>query len=290
MINQNSVYKFFPYNPHDLDTLANNYLWFSRFSDFNDPFEDVFIENVLDSEIPPYNELEAIKLLKLVNQGSGSPIQVERSLTKLAINGQLRAKYEYALSSTIEHARKLFADYVENSRLCCFAQDDIECEASALQNKLMWSHYSNGMRGYCVEFDRIALIESIHQGVGHVVGYTEMLYGNLVKQSHHSILHQTVLGMFENKSGVGIGDLVTMKSSEWAYEKEFRLQVKNVNMVKFNPKCILSVTVGFKMPESKLMTLQSVLRGNDGIDCPVFRASINSKTFGIEREQIGKTK
>lgn len=289
-MNPNSIYKFFPYNPHDLDTLANNYLWFSRFSDFNDPFEDVFIENVLDSKLPPYNESEAIELLKLANKGNASPIQIERSLTQLAIKGQLRTKYEYMLSSTIERARVLFADYVEHSRLCCFAQDDIECEVSALQNKLMWSHYGNGMRGYCIEFDRIALIESVYQGVGHLVGYTDMLYGDLVKQSHHSILHQTILGMFGNKNGVGIGDLITTKSSEWAYEKEFRLQVEDVNMVQFDPKCITSVTVGFKMPESKLTTLQSVLRGNVGIDCPIFRASINATTFGIEREQIGTTK
>ncbi|EGQ8609177.1 DUF2971 domain-containing protein [Vibrio parahaemolyticus] len=290
MINQNSIYKFFPYNPHDLDTLANNYLWFSRFSDFNDPFEDVFIDNVLDTEIPPYNESEAIELLKLANQGSASPIQIEQSLTQLALQGELRAKYEYMLSSTIDHAKSIFADYVENSRLCCFAKDDIEAEAPALQNKLMWSHYGNGMRGYCIEFDRSALIKSIHDSIGDLVGYTDMLYGNLVKQSHHSILHQTVLGMFGKKSGIGIGDLVTTKSSEWAYEKEFRLQVENVNMVQFDPKCILSVTVGFKMPESKFTTLQSVLRGNTGIDCPIFRASINAKTFGIERVQIGKTK
>ncbi|EML0279789.1 DUF2971 domain-containing protein [Vibrio parahaemolyticus] len=288
MINKNPIYKFFPYNPHDLDTLANNYLWFSRFSDFNDPFEDVFIDNVLDTEIPPYNESEAIKFLKLVNKRCTSSIQGEQILTNPTLPREPRAIYEELLSSTIEYTKSFFTDYVENSRLCCFAQDDIE--VPALQNKLMWSHYGNGMRGYCIEFDRLALIKSIRDSIGDLASYTDMLYGNLVKQSHHSLLYQTVLGTFGKKRGIGIEDLVTTKSSEWAYEKEFRLRVQNVNMVKFDPKCILSVTVGFKMPESKFTTLQSVLRGNTGIDCPIFRASINAKTFGIEREKIGKTK
>lgn len=290
MINRNSIYKFFPYNPHDLDTLANNYLWFSQFSDFNDPFEDVFLANALDSELPPYNEVDAIKLLKLANEGQASPIEIEQSLTQLKLSGGLRSKYEHVLSSTIEHAKIMFKEHIEKSRVCCFAKDDIENEALALQNKLMWSHYGNGMRGYCVEFDQVELIRSIHNTVGHLVGYTDMLYDSLVKHSHHSILQQTVMGMFGSKNGMGIGDIATTKSSEWSYEKEFRLQVENINMVKFDPKCILSVTVGFKMPESKLNTLQSVLRGNVNLDCPVYCASINPQTFEIERNQIGTTK
>lgn len=290
MTNQKSIYKFFPYNPHDLDTLANNYLWFSKFSDFNDPFEDVFLANALDSELPTYNEVDAIKLLKLANEGQANPLEVERSLTKLKLSGGLRSKYEHMLSSTIDHAKGMFKEHIENSRVCCFAKDDIDNKAPAIQNKLMWSHYGNGMRGYCVEFAQDELIRSIHNTVGHIVGYADMIYDNLVKPSHHSVLQQTALGMFGSKNGMGIGDLVTTKSSEWAYEKEFRLQVEKVNMVLFDPRCILSVTVGFKMPQSKLNTLQSVLRGNVAIDCPVYCASINPQTFGIERKQIGTTK
>lgn len=290
MINQNSIYKFFPYNPHDLDTLANNYLWFSQFSDFNDPFEDVFLANVLDVPHPAYDEVKAIKLLKLANEGQATPIQIEKALLKLKLNGHLKAKYDYIMSSTIEHAKKKFEEHIEKSRVCCFAKDDIPNKLAALQNKLMWSHYGNGMRGYCVEFDRVKLIESIHNDVGYLVGYTDIRYENLVKHSHHSVLHQTVLGMFGYKNGMGIGDLVITKSPEWSYEKEFRLQVENNNLVHFNPNCILSVNVGFKMPESKFNTLLSVLRGNIGIDCPIYRSSINSQTFAIERMQIMSTK
>lgn len=55
-----SLFKFFRYAPHDLDALANNYLWFSKYVDFNDPFEDVFIENVLIHDCDDYDEITAI--------------------------------------------------------------------------------------------------------------------------------------------------------------------------------------------------------------------------------------
>lgn len=289
MLNSDSIYKFFPYNPHDLDTLSNNYLWFSQFSDFNDPFEDVFLANALDSESQPYNEVEAIKLLKLFHKNQDSPEIVERKLLNLKFKNLLEDEYKHLLSTAIKAAKSSFKNLIDNYHVCCFSTDDIFNEIPALTNKLMWSHYSNGMRGYCVEFHRQELINSIIEIGGHSVGFAEMLYNNLEKPAHHTIVEQTIMSQNYGKIGFGIGDLVTIKSHEWSYEKEFRLQVDGVNTIRFDPSCIKSITVGFKMSDNKFNTLQSVLRGNIDLDCPIYRAYINPQTFNKERKKIGTT-
>lgn len=103
MINEHSIYKFFPYNPHDLDALANNYLWFSHYSNFNDPFEDLFIENALDIEINKYEEKRAIEFYKQIHKGKVPAEQVEAGILDLCIRGKLEENYKSTMTTTIEY-------------------------------------------------------------------------------------------------------------------------------------------------------------------------------------------
>ncbi|MBF4253187.1 hypothetical protein EAY15_19170, partial [Vibrio anguillarum] len=87
-----------------------------------------------------------------------------------------------------------------------------------------------------------------------------------------------------------IGSLAATKSSEWSYENEFRLIIKNkANINYFSSKSIKSITFGEKMPQEKLITLLSVLKGNKDIDCNIYRAYIDLKSFEIERKLYSKT-
>lgn len=79
------------------------------------------------------------------------------------------------------------------------------------------------------------------------------------------------------------GSLLTAKSSEWSYEQEIRLIVRDENEIKFNPKAISSITFfGEKISKKKLTTLLSTIRGNE-INCPIYRAHMDSSTFELIR-------
>ncbi|HHQ4482746.1 TPA: hypothetical protein ACSP1H_003268 [Aeromonas veronii] len=137
MIGTNLIYKFFPYNPHDLDALANNYLWFSNYKDFNDPFEDVFIENVLNVDIDSYNQTKAIEFYKMLHKEHLPQYKIEEALLQLKINNQLESHYINTIYSTLSFAKKRLSDLVKNSRMTCFAKDNIEKNKLAIKNRLM---------------------------------------------------------------------------------------------------------------------------------------------------------
>jgi ribosomal protein L21 len=281
MINEQSIYKFFPYNPHDLDALSNDYLWFSHYSDFNDPFEDLFIANALNVEISQYEEKKAIEFYKLLHQGEFPADQVEASILELCIKGELEEHYKNTITTTIEYAKKKFSKFVSDSKVCCFAQDRAFSEEPALQNKLMWSHYANGLRGFCVEYDRHKLMKELHKTLGYKPLYTTIEYGKLKKYQAEELLLNAVNNIKGSSSQVGIGSIATMKSDEWAYENEFRLVVENSSLIKINSEAIRSITMGDKMDDHKLNTLLSIIKSNERINCKINRAIIDTNSFEI---------
>ncbi|TEW43193.1 DUF2971 domain-containing protein [Psychromonas algicola] len=282
MINEQSIYKFFPYNFHDLDALSNNYLWFSHYSEFNDPFEDLFIANALNFEIAKYEEKKAIEFYKQLHREALPADQIEIRLLELCIKGELETHYKKTIARTIEHAKEKFSKFVSNSKVCCFAQDRVETKESALQNKLMWSHYANGLRGFCIEYNKQKLIEELHKTLGSKPLYASIKYGKLKKYQAEELLINSVNNIDNSNFHLGIGSIPTMKSDEWAYENEFRLIVENSSLNNIYSEAIQSITIGDKMSDYKKNTLLSIIKSNERINCEIHKAVINTNSFEIE--------
>ncbi|HDZ8911482.1 TPA: DUF2971 domain-containing protein, partial [Aeromonas dhakensis] len=143
-------------------------------------------------------------------------------------------------------------------------------------------------RGFCIEYDTLALIEGISKEIGHKVGYSTIQYGKLKKYGAEELLLNTLKNIQEDHNSLGIGTLTTLKSSEWEYEREFRLFVPEQSLVTIPPEAIKSITIGCKMDEIKLKTLLSIIRGNPRINCKVNYAHINPNNFEIELNEYNE--
>lgn len=141
-----SLFKFFPYNAHDLDAIANDYLWFSHYSNFNDPFEDVFINNALDYNQGEFDEVTAIGFFKRIHAGQVPLELVEESILDMKIKGTFEDEYHRVIKETFLGAKERFTHFVNTSKACCFARNNEF--GYALKNRLMWSHYADGLRGF----------------------------------------------------------------------------------------------------------------------------------------------
>lgn len=281
-----SLYRFFPYNAHDLDALSNNYLWFSSYEDFNDPFEDVFVQNAINSDLGEYQEEKAVHLYKELHKNDASGKIINEVLIKLIMEGKLRDYYERHLKEVVFITQRELRDHIKTSKACCLVMDHSSDNKKALKNKLMWSHYGNGLRGFCVEYDYDLLIKSLSELSGQDINLCPMEYRQLKKNT----LVDLFIGIIDNNKKYNIGSLAATKSFEWSYENEFRLIIKNKgNINYFSSKSIKSITFGEKMPQEKLITLLSVLKGNENIDCNIYRAYIDLESFEIERELYSKT-
>lgn len=284
-----NFYKFYPYNPHDLDSLANNYLWFSQYSAFNDPFEDFYIKNAIYRENIKFNEVSAINFFKLLHKDLIAPHEIEKAILELKLSNRFESEYYSLIDKTSEFVKKRLNEHLEHSRVCCFAQDS---DKPALQNKLMWSHYADGLRGYCVEFDANKLVDGINHNLSEQVGFCVMNYSDLVRFDFAKLLCSTIDWKAQNMTNSvdHFGSLLKTKSNEWAYEKEIRLIVHDTNEVKFNPEAISSITFGTKMPQNKLNTLLSILHGNKKISCPIYKAFIDPTTFELTKTHYADIK
>ncbi|WCP68501.1 DUF2971 domain-containing protein [Vibrio tubiashii] len=288
MNDNESLYKFFPYNPHDLDALSNNYLWFSEYSAFNDPFEDVYLENVLNRELGPYDEVKAIKLYKEMHRGQRPNHQIEEVLFELKVRGELEEQYNQTIRRTFEFAKSIISEHLTESRVCCFAKNHEHKQA--LENRLMWSHYADGLRGFCIEYDGDQLINGIYRIMGEKVGLCPMNYNTLKRQDFEELIFNTAKRLNGNSEEQGLlfGSLILTKSLEWEYENEFRLIYPKENEVSIDSNSIKSITVGAKMSQRKLNTLISILKGNSNISCPIYVAKIDPVSFEIQRELLCK--
>lgn len=176
-------------------------------------------------------------------------------------------------------AQEEYQELINISRIACFAQNDKMKNTRAIHNRLMWSHYSDDLRGFCVEYDKDLLLRGIHRCTKQRAGYCDMTYGELKKHDVNELMINTLSKVNSASYAIGFGDLPTLKSSEWSYENEFRIMINSISMVNFNPDAIKSITVGCKMPEVKLKTLLSVIKANEGIKCDLNIAIIDKNNF-----------
>jgi Protein of unknown function (DUF2971) len=102
-----------------------------------------------------------------------------------------------------------------------------------INNYLMWSHYSDSHKGFCIEFDTRKLVESI---AGHF------------QQVHYEkeIPFISITDTLENEL---LTKLIYTKSSIWEYENEFRLSRihKSDFAVAFDPESVASIHFGYSM-------------------------------------------
>ncbi|WP_053553524.1 DUF2971 domain-containing protein [Sphingopyxis sp. 113P3] len=123
------IYKYFPPNHYSLENLQNDVLFCRHFEDFNDPFE---FWSCLLQGIPTLNEVDRFKAA-CATWGF-----VDADVLDPPDDWQ-----EYFES--LDEAQPDFKLLFDHTRIACFS--------AAPDNLLMWSHYADGMRGFCIAFD-----------------------------------------------------------------------------------------------------------------------------------------
>lgn len=162
-------------------------------------------------------------------------------------------------------------------RICCFASEP--------DNLLMWSHYGDGLRGFCVEFDEAAVTEVI----GGLEGFpfiTDVAYADEPPSVDGMVLgvlddqiDYAWMCWHEEKNDFWMGEAERLteeirelyrrafatKPQVWSYEKERRLIVQTDQRdlepltVILPPEAVLSVTLGELMPEADREAVQKIV-------------------------------
>lgn len=266
-----SLYKFRDLkNPNHQRMLANNELFLTSPSKFNDPF---------DSTIPVcYDDGTREEIITYwmdhlnVTQPDLLKEEREKEATKVYDSGLFRTP----------KAKKDMAQLALNYTYKTIGVFSLSANLNSI---LLWSYYANEHRGFCVEFDTIKLFQHC---VSHLKklesqskrGYQSFFLRDVKYAANYPIInaYRTTL---EDRT---LTQLLT-KSIDWKHEDEYRLvwfygANKKINV---DNGTIKSVIMGCQMEQADQDDIKSILKTrSDRI--PLFRGRMKSDSFGLDFE------
>jgi hypothetical protein len=142
--------------------------------------------------------------------------------------------------------------------------------ATAMDNFLMWSHYSDCHKGFAVGFETGTLYKD-SEGELAAVDYTETIPEISVLNLDIEVMH----------------NLIYTKSLIWEYENEYRItRINKPNtIVKFSPAALRKVYFGVNMPHKHRVEIIEILKVRYS-KFEVFDMVLNKESFKLDAQQI----
>lgn len=189
------LYKYYSINDYLYEVIKSSSCWFSRSSDFNDPFDcnlDISIGNSVGEIMDNMERNSMFRLLKeeLLQRSDDVKYAGKRLLAK-----------PFFIKRIINEVHKYYIN--QNIGVYCLSEDPM--------NILMWSHYADSHKGICLEFD-------IKRG-----GF---FYNNLLPVQYRKRYPKFELSDYQDEENMMFTmhqQAICTKSVLWKYEKERRV-------------------------------------------------------------------
>ncbi|WP_285163213.1 DUF2971 domain-containing protein [Shewanella goraebulensis] len=256
-----------------------------QLKDLNDPFEGLYVERLKFRKAEDITSEEVQHVLRLVAAEKDKTIlrTSDFNVSSLSSEELFSQKQHVAFATN-----RIFNDLLEMKELnyvCCFNQDKLQKLSGkhgwvksnvlkAIESKLMWSHYGNGLRGMAIEFtqkDLHASISNLNRELLNsenniVLDGDPMDYDGQYKMDTLSLM----LEYGKSRKGNGPAAVLLMKCKEWEYEQEYRITIcpsKKLLIdehsprgleINYAPDSIKSITIGQKMSEENRVELLKV--------------------------------
>ncbi|MBY0534436.1 MAG: DUF2971 domain-containing protein [Chitinophagaceae bacterium] len=233
--------------------LTHNQVYLASPEEFNDPFDGALPFKYREEDMTPYNIF--IKLSEIIR----------RERPDLSEEEVHKECWERQSSGVFEDGR-YWKDYYEQFKKTIKERFGILSLAEERDNILMWSHYADSHKGYCVGFDKELLFSHCRGQIGTV------LYDDRFPE----------LILFDDSISSLIPFTVT-KSKLWGYEKEFRIvKIDGAKEVVTLPnEAVLEIILGCKMPEEDKKEIYKIA-AEKFPHAKLFEAKINLNSFKLD--------
>lgn len=252
MVKPERIYKYEPMSVQALSNLKAEVIYFNSPRNFNDPFD---CNMALEVSAPYVDELPFIKtfLLEETN-GTDGQVEIEKmSESEIAAMG-------------IVMARK----YMEDRKAWAFDSYGICCFSEANDNLLMWSHYASSGKGFCLEFDSTRQPFDAIQRVNYTSRPAKLNFRRLFSVEHVYLLHA----------------LFCSKSSDWKYEREWRIFHQSANKAEHYPSSSLTgIYLGPEIESAHADILQLIIRGKSP-HVKIYRGTRSKDAFKVAFSEV----
>lgn len=288
--------KFSGPTEYALENLRNRVIYCQHFAAFNDPFEfwTDFREGIPDPETERDRFIAAIRAWGFDEESMETALENSK---------------EYF--DSLEDYQPGFKEMADRIRIACFGSEP--------DNLLMWSHYADGLRGFCIVFDEDLIVKAKPEGYITDVAYLEtpplvdsFVYAVAYDQEDYHMMAMDELrtekkhlrktaprGLMQDYKEAADTALKQMhemwqyafaaKPTEWRYEKERRLLVntddndRQAILRPYPKKAVREIIVGERMTPAYLDRLLDIVKKQFGeIPVRTARRPSNHYTLIIE--------
>lgn len=227
------LYKYQPYSTKALENLKNRQIWFSAPAHFNDPYDCAI------SAVQTFSDSDLLRVFDYFRP-HGAPSPTDYDALYLA-DGVPNSRFREEVTSGSETA-------FNRQRNVQFEQRGVACFSAKNDDLLMWSHYADGHRGFCLEFDGTLEPFSLARQVKY--------QGEIPKLNPIQILTNP-----EKDDLFAV--LKLTKAQCWSYEEEWRLCHEEANQpYGFHYDALTGVYFGAAMPLASKEIIALILQGS----------------------------
>lgn len=229
-----------------IESISSRAIWIPNPENFNDPF---------DCNVRPISLVHIFEKRhsKVLNSLFNNPEQYAKKIAlKMRKQFDIDYKNTLAIVSQIANLQKE-VNYEEYSRgeIMNGLWEQVKAKIRSLgvlslseipDHPLLWSHYADQHRGFCIEFERIK-----NNKLGDPKSTFPVRYSN---KYPHIAMDEL---FFHNSSDSAldhtfIGSILLTKSEFWSYESEWRMIGVGNNILTHYPGKVLAIIFGLRMP------------------------------------------
>lgn len=245
-----------------VNNLIDNELSFSIGETFNDPFDATLLF--------PSIFATDITLARYIDKNFQHIIDI-RSQTENRHPKQIKHELMQKLAKP-DGQKIILEKYKEpiQERMC---NSYISCLSTSSRNPLLWAHYGDNHRGFCIRYHFEKLVASLPLRFHDEVNYTDV--------------PMNFLDIVSNNIKEQVDRLLVQKSKHWNYEEEYRLvlEKRRTKLLEkhstqsFNPEAVDMVLFGLKASSEHKSCLFSKLEGNGILFKEMFADSMGFELF-----------
>lgn len=250
------LYQYKPFTAQSLQNLKDQVIYFGSPLKFNDPYDCA-----LSPSIKEPTDAEIMKVRK-------------HYLAKAELEEKVRREFESASNATLRNMLLRIGQNVIDQAISDFlSRRGVSCFSERVDNLLMWSHYGDHCKGFCLEFD--TSVEPFHK-VRKVRYAQDMPIFDAVP-------------MLCDEEFDPVLNLYCTKAMDWAYEHEWRCIHNQAGTAFGYPaEALTGVYFGSDMPFTATEIIALVLAGqNEHVQ--LWQGSRSKSIFSMEFQPVTYT-
>lgn len=181
--------------------------------------------------------------------------------------------FKKTIEQAISTAYNNFHNAFQNISAFCFASDIPNVDVSHVSNVMMWSHYADGMKGFCIKFKPECLLSSLRN-------LNEANF-NIAQVHYQDEMYNVDFFDLIDLSKNVYTQAIHTKHTGWEYECESRIITETPGLYKYSHDAIDSIFIGSKMP----LPHQKILIDICSVNIPnvnVFSVRTHASGYAVE--------